>query len=127
MRKLILSLCLCTALSASPVAAQDWNLRDDDLILNRDAAAAMTDGRTLVFFDDGQSKFSPGGAYSYTYANDGGTAFGIFTVMNDGRVCIEFRNGFDRCDMYVRNKSLLILLTEKGERFPIKVELELRP
>lgn len=109
-----------------PAFAQEWKLRPGDEVLDRRAAERMTNGRTLVFYDEGRSKFSPGGAYSYTYANGGGTAFGIFSVMDDGRVCIEFRNGFDRCDLYVRNKSLLVLLTEKGERFPVKVELEFR-
>lgn len=81
---------------------------------------ALIDGQTLTFFDDGQSKFSAGGAYSYTYANGGGTAFGAYEVGEDGTVCIAFRNGFGRCDRYVESGGRVVMLTEKGERFPVR-------
>lgn len=101
-------------------SAQAWALRDDDTLLTRDDVSELTAGRTLTFFDDGQSTFSVGGSYSYTYANGGGTAFGRFQVQDDGQVCIAYRNGFSRCDRYVRSLGKLVLLTEKGERFPIR-------
>lgn len=85
-------------------------------------AQGLTNGQTLVFYDDGKAKFSAGGAYSYTYANNGGTAFGRFDVAADGKVCIAFTNGFGRCDMFVQNGGRLVMLTEKGERFPIRPE-----
>lgn len=100
--------------------AQDWALRDGDSALNGVAVSALIQGQTLVFYDDGQSKFSAGGAYSYTYANGGGTAFGAYDVADDGTVCIAFRNGFSRCDRYVQNGARYVMLTEKGERFPIR-------
>lgn len=115
----ISTLVLC-GLVTSAAQAQDWAIRDGDTRLTRAQAHDLTAGRTLVFYDDGQSKFSVGGSYSYTYANGGGTAFGQFTVLDDGQICIAYNNGFSRCDLYVRNKGRLVLLTEKGERFPVR-------
>lgn len=104
----------------SALFAADWATRAGDVALDRAAVLALVEGQTLVFYDDGQSKFSAGGAYSYTYANGGGTAFGRFEVGADGTVCILFRNGFDRCDRYVRSGGRVVMLTEKGERFPVR-------
>lgn len=115
MRFLVFLLCL-----AAPAAAQDWALRSTDTVLDRSAVLALVEGRTLTFFDDGQSKFSAGGAYSYTYANGGGSAFGRFDVAQDGTVCIAYRNGRGRCDRYVQNAGRIVMLTENGERFPIR-------
>ena len=103
-------------------AADNWNLRDSDQILDADALAGFADGGSITFFDDGVSLFSAGGAYSYTYANGGGTAFGRFRIEDDGVICIDYRNGFSRCDLYVRNGGRLVLLTEDGERYPVKAE-----
>lgn len=105
---------------------QEFAVRDGD---ERFDIAGLTDavtGRTLVFYDDGVSKFSAGGAYSYTYSevNGGGTQFGAFTVMADGIICILYRNGFDRCDMYVRSNNRLVVLTETGERYPVRPDPE---
>ncbi len=110
------------ALIASSAAAQDWNLRETDHVLDADALSLIADGGSLTYFDDGVSLFSAGGSYSYTYANNGGTAFGRFRVVGMGQICIDYRNGFSRCDMYVRNGGRLVLLTEDGERYPIKRE-----
>jgi hypothetical protein len=115
MRLIPLLLCLAT-----PLSAQDWAVRSSDTILDRGAVSVLIDGNTLTFFDDGQSKFSAGGAYSYTYANGGGTAFGRYEIAENGTVCIAYRNGFGRCDRYVENAGRFVLLTEKGERFPIR-------
>ncbi|AXI53424.1 hypothetical protein SuNHUV7_08450 (plasmid) [Pseudoseohaeicola sp. NH-UV-7] len=108
---------LASTLGAS---AQDWPLRDSDVALNSAEASQYVTGRTVVFYDDGQSKFSVGGAYSYTYANDGGSAFGTFSVRDDGAVCIDYKNGFSRCDLYVRSGANMVMITQKGERFPIR-------
>ena len=115
------------ALMASTATAQDWNLREADQVLDADALGLIADGGSLTYFDDGVSLFSAGGSYSYTYANNGGTAFGQFRVAGDGQICIDYRNGFSRCDMYVRNAGRLVLLTEDGERYPIKREEGIAP
>ena len=41
-------------------------------------------------------------------------------VLEDGIICIVYRNGFDRCDMYVRSGGRLVVLTEDGERYPVR-------
>ncbi len=110
------------ALWATQASAQDWALRDGDAPLDAAAVATRIVGTELHFYDDGLSRHHAGGSYSYTYSaqNGGGTAFGQFEVAADGTVCIRFRNGFDRCDRYVENGTRLVLLTEEGERYPIR-------
>ncbi len=106
---------------AAPLGAGEWPLRQGDVPLSSDELDALA-GQTLTFYDDGQSRYSAGGAYSYTYsaANGGGTAYGTYHVASDGSVCTDFRNGFSRCDLYVRSGGRLILINEKGERYPVR-------
>ena len=105
---------------AVPSHAQEWAIRADDQPLDDVLVMAEIVGKSLQYFDGGVSKFSAGGAYSYTYANGGGTAFGRYEIGVDGTVCIAFRNGFGRCDRYVESGGRVVMLTEKGERFPIQ-------
>ncbi len=118
---------LAVSLAVQSAWAQDWNLRRDDVVLDQAALALIADGGSLTYYDDGVSLFSAGGSYSYTYANGGGTAFGRFRVEDQGQICIDYRNGFSRCDTYVRNGARLVLLTEKGERFPVKTAIDVGP
>ena len=104
---------------AAPLWAQDWAVRDTDRALSRAEVETLTTGQTVTFYDDGQSKYSAGGAYSYTYAS-GETAYGRYTISEDGTVCIQYRNGFSRCDRYVQAGERIVLLTENGLRFPIR-------
>jgi hypothetical protein len=104
---------------AVPALAQDWALRSDDRILSFDEVQALTDGSTLTFFDGGASQYASGGAYSYTYAS-GESAFGRYEVAADGTVCIFYQNGFSRCDRYVEAGGRIVLLDEKGRRFPVR-------
>lgn len=116
MRYLLIFLLLSGAASAA-----EWRLRAGDVPLTPAEMAAL-EGRVLTFYDDGQSRYSAGGAYSYTYSaeNGGGTAFGTFEVAQDGSICTAFRNGFSRCDLFVHSKGRLVLITEKGERYPVR-------
>jgi hypothetical protein len=115
---------LALSASAPPVIAQDWGLRDTDERFDAAGIEAEVSGRTLTFYDDGRSKFSAGGAYSYTYSivNGGGSQFGTWSAEPDGIICISYRNGFSRCDMYVRASGRLVVLTEDGGRFPVRPE-----
>ena len=105
---------------ATASVAQDWAQRAGDHVLTPTELVALTTDRTLVFYDDGRSMYSSGGAYSYTYASEQ-SAFGQFDLKEQGTVCISYRNGFGRCDRYVRNGGRIVLLTENGERFPVRV------
>ncbi|CUH43268.1 hypothetical protein [Ruegeria atlantica] len=107
-------------LAASPVVAAEWPTKPGDVPLSSAELDALA-GRTLTFYDDGQSKFSAGGAYSFTYAS-GDSAFGTYSIADDGSVCIAYRNGFSRCDLYVRSGKRLVLIDEKGDRYPVRPE-----
>ena len=114
--RLILSFLACFPCVLS---AEEWAVLERDAVLNRDEAVQATEGQVLTYYDNGQSSYAAGGAYSYTY-DGGGTAFGTFTIDEAGVICVSFRNGRSRCDKLVRNDGRLILLTEKGERFPVR-------
>ena len=104
-----------------PVAAlaSEFTLLDQDVALTREEVLALTHNRQVIFYEGGQSRYSVGGAYSYTYQG-GGTAFGRFEVGQDGVVCIDFRNGRSRCDQFVHSHGRLVMITQSGDRFPIR-------
>lgn len=108
-------------LVAMPSAAQEFFPRDSDRVLSAEDMSAEVVGRTHEFFDGGVSFFSVSGTYSYTYS-DGGRAFGSYALddATDGVVCSSFENGFSRCDMYVHDGTRLVLITEAGDRFPVR-------
>ncbi|MFK7869663.1 MAG: hypothetical protein AB8B58_10530 [Roseobacter sp.] len=116
MRALII---LVPLLLASTVAAQEWALRSGDRELSRAEIVELTTDSTLTFYDDGQSQYATDGAYSYTYAS-GESAFGRYEVEADGTVCVYYPNGFSRCDRYVDAGARIVLLDERGQRFPLK-------
>ena len=107
---------------AAPAMGQEFLVRESDRVLDAAGMAADVVGRTHQFFDGGESFFSISGTYTYTYS-DGGRAFGRYALQDDGQngvVCSEFDNGFSRCDKYVHDGTRLVLLTEDGDRFPVK-------
>ncbi|MCF6431668.1 hypothetical protein L1069_12255 [Leisingera sp. MMG025] len=112
---------LFLSLMAGSALAGDWPLRPGDTVLAQDELDALS-GRSFRFYDGGESLYGSDGAYAYTYSakNGGGTAWGTYRIAADGSVCVEFANGLGRCDLYVRNGSRVILITEKGERFPVR-------
>ena len=107
-------------LAASPAFATEWRTKPGDIPLSPEDLNAL-EGQTFTFYDDGQAAFSADGAYSYTYAS-GDAAFGTYSIAEDGSVCIAYRNGFSRCDLYVRSGERLILIDEKGDRYPVRPE-----
>ena len=119
MRLLFAAVLTCLAL---PVFAQEFAVRDSDRVLDADGMAADVVGRTHEFFDGGVSFFSVSGTYTYTYT-DGARSYGSYALKDDGQdgvVCSDFDNGFSRCDKYVHDGTRLVLLTEDGNRFPVK-------
>ena len=121
MKRALLSAIL-SCLVASSAQAEEWKLRADDLPLTQDEARALTSDTTLSFYDDGQSRYFSDGRYTYTYSekNGGGTAYGRFAVQDDGSVCVTYPNGFGRCDLYVMAGERLVLINQKGERYPVR-------
>ena len=107
---------------ANAATAETFPVRTTDQVLDRAAMMAAVIGATHEFFDGGRSFFSVSGSYSYTYP-DGGIAYGTWTLPQDGQdgvICTAFRHGFSRCDRYVENKDRLVLITESGDRFPVR-------
>ncbi len=109
-------------LAATAANAQSYEMRPSDIVLDADGFARLVLGRDLEFFDGGISRYSPGGSYSWTYsaANGGGNWFGVYAMSNDGVVCINFRTLRSRCDMFVQAGDRLVLLTEDGQRYPVR-------
>lgn len=103
----------------SSVLADDFRLLKGDAALSRAEVIAMTQRPVVEFYEGGQSRYSAGGSYSYTYA-EGGTSFGSFQVAEDGTICITYRNSNSRCDRFVHSHGRLVMLTEDGQRFAIR-------
>ncbi|MDA7425116.1 hypothetical protein [Thalassococcus lentus] len=113
-------LAILTSLAAGPVASQAFGLKEGDARFDRSVLLDRLSGQVVTFYDNGQSEYFTDGRYTYTYANQGGTAYGYWEVAADGSVCIDFVNGFSRCDLYVMNAGRMILLDEKGDRYPVR-------
>lgn len=111
---------LIALLVATPALAQGYDVRPSDSVFDAQALDARLSGQVLTFYDDGQSEYYEDGRYTYTYAGDGGTAYGYWRITEDGAVCVEFVNGFARCDLYVMNGTRLLLLDGGGARFPVR-------
>lgn len=117
----MIRLLLATALLPTALLAQQWDPRANDELFDQGSLDSLLRGATITFFDDGQSKFFEDGRYTYTYANDGGTGYGYFTIKEYSTICVEFVTGFSRCDMYVTDVSgRLIVITSTGDRFPTR-------
>ncbi|MDU8910215.1 hypothetical protein [Aestuariicoccus sp. MJ-SS9] len=114
-------LAVCFALlAASAAQAQDWGLRDSDRRLSPQELQEALSGRIVAFYDDGRSEYYDDGRYTYTYARGGGTAYGYWSVNQDGAVCVAFVTGAERCDLYVRDGERLVLLDQNGDRYPVR-------
>ncbi len=111
-----------SSFSATAGLAQTFAPKTTDRVLDSAAMSRDVVGRTHQFFDGGISFYSVSGTYTYTYS-DGGRAYGTYQLSEDGAdgvVCSAFANGFSRCDMYVHDGTRLVLITEQGDRFPVK-------
>ncbi|NNE89020.1 MAG: hypothetical protein HKN27_13170 [Silicimonas sp.] len=106
------------ALIATPTYAN--GLRDSDLQLDLAGMDALLTGKVVTFYDGSKSTYAPGGAYGYTYIDDGPVWRGQYTLRDDSRVCVVFENGSERCDMFVMDGERAVLITDDGTRFPVR-------
>lgn len=100
---------------------QQFQTLKNDLVLSRSEVEALTVGKILTFYEGGTARYAVGGAYSYSYAG-GATAFGKFEIRPEGAVCIDYRNGRVRCDLFVHSHGRIVMLTESGKRFPVRLD-----
>ena len=108
-------------LSASAVIAQSSaGLRSSDTILTASQLAAELSGKVLHFYDGGAATFAADGQYSYQYDGSDEKWTGAYVLNAESEACVEFENGFTRCDLYIKDGDRLILITAEGVRFPIK-------
>ncbi|GAB4389138.1 hypothetical protein [Albidovulum sp.] len=120
MRQAMLTVLLALGLGG-PAGAEDWALRPGDEVIAGADLAAWLDGRVARFHDGGRSVYGPGTAYAYVYRS-GERAEGEFRIEAPDRVCVAFRNGWSRCDKYVRRGGRILLLDQQGNRFPLSAE-----
>lgn len=109
------------AMMTGAAEAADWATKPGDAPFTPAELAALP-GQVLVFFDDGTSHYLDDGAYAYTYSgeNGGGTAWGSYHIAEDGSVCVDYVSGAARCDLLVRNGGRIVVITEAGERYPVR-------
>jgi len=105
--------------------AQQAGLREGDLRLDRAALGEALTGQVLEFYDGSKARYAADGGYLYTYVDDGAQRLGRYELGEDSRVCVRFDNGFSRCDMIVRSRDRLLLITGDGLRFPVKARAPL--
>ncbi len=114
---------LAAVLVAGAAQAEGFAPKGSDRVLDAGEMAAQVVGRTHEFFDGGVSFFSVSGTYTYTYS-DGRRAYGSWAWPEtgaEGVICTSFAAGFSRCDMYVHDGTRLVLITEDGDRFPVRI------
>ncbi len=102
-----------------PAHAEGWAMKPGDVTFSATEIAAYLAENEVRFYDGGQSEYGDNGAYAYIY--DGGDrAEGRYRIEEDGSVCVDYLNGWSRCDLYVRNGDRVLLIDEKGDRYPLK-------
>lgn len=121
-----MKIALFLAILAAPATAQDYALRTTDTVPTRASLSETILDRDLEYFDGGISRYTSGGAYAWTYAenNGGGVHTGVHDIQNGGQdngvVCVIYDAGPERCDMFVMSGDRLVLLTNDGQRFPLR-------
>ena len=102
------------------------DVRDGDMLLPDDELTAYLSGQVLEFHDGSLASYHPDGKYEYRYTPDEPPFIGKYEISGNSTVCVEFDNGFSRCDMIVRNGDRHLMIIEKGYRFPIRSATELQ-
>lgn len=107
---------------ASPLAAQDYAMRDSDTVPTGAALSETVLDKDLEYFDGGVSRYATDGTYTWTYAqnNGGGVHAGTHDIRDGGFICVTYDAGPERCDMFVMSGTRLVLLTDNGERYPLR-------
>ncbi|WP_108852754.1 hypothetical protein [Albidovulum aquaemixtae] len=102
-----------------PAFAEGWGMKSGDVVFTKAELSEFIAENEVRFYDGGHSEYGPDDAYAYVYEG-GDRAEGRYRIEEDGSVCVDFRNGWSRCDLYVRNGGRVLLIDEKGDRYPLK-------
>ncbi|WP_172627922.1 alpha/beta hydrolase family protein [Bradyrhizobium ivorense] len=92
------------------------NVSSVETALTRNQLKALLVGKTVKWSDGGQGYFSSRGLYRYTFnkvVNEG--TYRVY----DGFTCLEFKNGFSRCDDWYRAGAGYFMKTRQGLRFEV--------
>ncbi len=101
--------------------------RASDTRFDSEALKAHLGGRVMEFFDGSKSSYSSDFSYAYTYVDSGPAWTGTWSTDNESRVCVVFDNGSSRCDFIVSDGDRTVLITEDGDRFPVRNLTVLKP
>lgn len=112
-------------LLAGPAGAQD-GLRPTDTRLTAEALSEALAGRVIEFYDASLASYLADGRYEYRYRPEEPPFTGRYVFTGDSAVCVTFENGFSRCDFIVRAGERLVLVNDKGERYPVRAVTEIR-
>ena len=95
-------------------------------LLSKAEVSALLVGRTIIYSDGNSSTYSQNGEYAYSQVGVAaklGVARGNYTLGEDGSVCVRFiANGRTRCDRFGSDGNAYVLITEKGSKYPFKLE-----
>ena len=113
---------ILVSLAWPAIAQQDpvKGQRDTDVFFGASDLTDRLSGMMLEFYDGSTARYAADGSYAYIY-QDGDPPFkGTWTVEDRGKVCVTFENGSDRCDHIVQNGDRMVLIIERGTRFPVR-------
>ena len=113
---------LSLSLWPAAVSAQDWDWPATGF-------NGLSMGLIPRFHDPDRPRFGPEGSLrgssAVTDPNGGPVYFGGFTLMPDGRLCLANGEGGGDCNLYMRDGSMRMLVTQGGKRLPFRFELGL--
>ncbi len=110
-----------------PAFAKDWRKTQWPLdTLSYEEAKDLTSDRVLTFPGLGQSTYFDDGSYAFKREGQTEVRIGAFKIRRDGRVCVDFQPNSSRCDVFMKDRGLLFLMTEEGDKFPVHFKFEFR-
>jgi len=110
--RLIIGLVILCSLAVS-AHAFNWKTRSGDARLGKVEVTRLISGKTVKFSRGGWTRYGADGSYHWKGKSNGS----VWSVKNDGAVCVDFPSGARRCDIYVRSRVGIVLINAKGKRF----------
>jgi len=70
-------------------------------------------GKEFLFRDVGIVTYKADGRYEFYGLNGGGTSRGIYRITED-RICVDFNNGYKRCDQILKDGPKYYFKSSRG-------------